>query len=129
MADELMLMITDDGVAEVYDDTYDITIHCTSEEEQKKAVEVINGNRWVPCKERPPEEDGDYWVTVDPDYVPPGYRSVDCITWHNGKWVMADFFVLDGQGRKKPDYKVVDFELPIIAWMPLPKEYREGDAE
>ena len=35
MTDELMLMINDDGVAKVYDDTYDITIHCESEEEQK----------------------------------------------------------------------------------------------
>lgn len=84
---------------------------------------------WVPCKERLPGEDGDYFVTVDPRYVPPGYRSTDVITWRDGKWVMADYFVLDSEGWKKPDFKVVELDAPIIAWMPLPEPYREGADE
>ena len=40
---------------------------------------------------------------------------------------MADYFVLDSEGRKKPDYKVVEMAAPIIAWMPLPKEYQEDE--
>ena len=27
--------------------------------------------KWIPCSERLPEKDGDYYVTVDPLYVPP----------------------------------------------------------
>ena len=80
---------------------------------------------WIPCSKELPEEDGDYWVTVDPRHVPPRYRSTDMITWRDGKWVMADYFVLDGEGLKKPEYKVMEFPLPIIAWMPLPEPYAE----
>ena len=81
---------------------------------------------WIPCKKQLPVEEGDYFVTADPRYVPPGYRSTDVITWRDGKWVMADYFVLDSEGRKKPDFKVVELDAPIIAWMPLPKEYQEA---
>ena len=79
---------------------------------------------WIPCSERLPEEDGDYWVTADPRYVPPQYKSTDIILWSNGKWMMADYFVLDGEGRKMPEYKAVEFYIPIIAWMPLPEPWR-----
>ncbi|HCG58998.1 MAG TPA: hypothetical protein DEV97_03220 [Lachnospiraceae bacterium] len=82
---------------------------------------------WIPCKKQLPVEEDAYFVTVDPRYVPPGYRSTDVITWHDGKWVMADYFVLDSEGRKKPDFKVVELSVPIIAWMPLPKEYQEDE--
>lgn len=75
--------------------------------------------KWIPCSERLPEEDGDYWVTVDPRYVPPQYKSTDIILWSNGKWMMADYFVLDGEGRKMPEYKTVEVDIPIIAWMPI----------
>lgn len=34
MSDGIRLTISDDGVATLYDDTYDITIHCESKEEQ-----------------------------------------------------------------------------------------------
>ena len=81
---------------------------------------------WIPCKKQLPVEEDAYFVTVDPRYVPPGYRSTDVITWHDGKWVMADYFVLDGEGRKEPDFKVIELSVPIIAWMPLPKEYQEA---
>ena len=88
-------------------------------------TDTISRPQWIPCSERLPEEDGDYWVTADPRYVPPGYRSTDVITWCGGKWVMADYFVLDGEGRKMPDFKVVELAVPIIAWMPLPEPYAE----
>lgn len=35
--DYVMLTINEDGIAEAYDDTYDIVIHCESESEQKKS--------------------------------------------------------------------------------------------
>ena len=90
----------------------------------EKAYEQGRCPHWIPCDDRLPEEEGDYLVTVDPDYVPQGYRSTDVITWHNGKWIMADYFVLDGENRKKPEYKVIDFAMPVIAWMPLPEAWR-----
>ena len=64
MSDGIMLTIGDDGEATLYDDTYDITIHCESKEEQdevRKALENIP--QWIPVTERLPEESGLYQVT------------------------------------------------------------------
>lgn len=44
MSDEIMLVFGEDGVAREYDDTWDITIHCESEEEQKAVLEKLNNS-------------------------------------------------------------------------------------
>ena len=41
MSKEIKLIIRPDGVAEKYDDTYDLTIHCTSEYEQREIIKVM----------------------------------------------------------------------------------------
>ena len=38
---ELLLMQNDDGTWGEYDDTWDITIHCTSEQEHERTVKVL----------------------------------------------------------------------------------------
>lgn len=40
---ELVLFCREDGKWAVYDDTYDITIHCESQQEQDKAMELLHG--------------------------------------------------------------------------------------
>ena len=88
------------------------------------AIDALKAEpHWIPCSERLPEENDDYWVTADPRYVPPNYKSTDIVSWYDGKWLMADYFVLDGEKRKMPTYKVIEVNVPIIAWMPLPKPY------
>ncbi len=42
MSRELKVIMNNDGVFEEYDDTYDITIHLESKEEQNKIIEWIN---------------------------------------------------------------------------------------
>ena len=42
MTDGIQLIIREDGTAEEYDDTYDLTIHCTSEDEQKEVLKIMN---------------------------------------------------------------------------------------
>ena len=46
----MLVMIDENGVADVYDDTYDIAIHCESEEDQKEAELALkmrgDGSRW-----------------------------------------------------------------------------------
>lgn len=37
-----LVMLHANGEAEPYDDTWDITIHCTSQEEHKRCVELLN---------------------------------------------------------------------------------------
>ena len=44
MSDEIMLVFGEDGVAREYDDAWDITIHCESEEEQKAVLEKLNNS-------------------------------------------------------------------------------------
>lgn len=39
---ELVLFCRADGKWAVYDDTYDITIHCESQQEQDKAMELLH---------------------------------------------------------------------------------------
>lgn len=56
MSDGFMLYLDDNGVARHYDDTYDITIHCESEEEQQKAIEQLKSLQWIPCSERLPKK-------------------------------------------------------------------------
>ena len=85
-------------------------------------------SQWIPCSEGMPKENDDYWVTADPRYIPPNYKSTDILSWYEGKWLMADYFVLDGEKRKMPTYKVMEVNIPIIAWMPLPKPYG-GESE
>lgn len=63
---ELKLIANDDGVFEEYDDTYDLTIHCTSQEEQDEVLLKLNKTveklppvkpeqKWIPVSERLPE--------------------------------------------------------------------------
>lgn len=48
----IMLIIGEDGKATVYDDTYDIVIHCESQEEQDRVKQLLeNIQRRTPCSE------------------------------------------------------------------------------
>ena len=48
MTDGIMLQISDDGKATLYESTYDITIHCESEKEQHEVMERLNSMNWIP---------------------------------------------------------------------------------
>ena len=52
MSKDLMIYFNEDGVARAYDDTYDIIIHCESEEEQEKAIELIKSTQRKPDEEK-----------------------------------------------------------------------------
>lgn len=41
MSDAMKLIHNEDGTFSAYDDTYDIVIHCETEEEQKKVIEYL----------------------------------------------------------------------------------------
>lgn len=101
----------------------------TISEAHKIAVKALEAQEWIPCKKQLPVENDTYFVTFDPDYLPPGYKSTDAIAWQDGKWIMADYFLLDEEGRKKPEYKVVEVKIPILAWKPLPEPYKAESEE
>ena len=52
MSEELNIIENEDGTFSEYDDTFDITIHCQSEEEQNEVLAKLNApqpkmGRWV----------------------------------------------------------------------------------
>ena len=118
MNDSINLIFDEDGVAREYDDTYDITIHCESQEEQDKVWATLN-RRWIPCSERLPKEKdagilkklgtekrSEYVLaTVEVN----GERMTVTACTHDGKWDWDMKYAF-------PDFKVV-------AWMPMPEPY------
>ena len=121
----ISLMFDENGYAKIYDDTFDITIHCESEEEQNKVLEILN-RRWIPVSEKLPEKDGYYLTT----FVSFGsILLVDVISFaKNLKNV--DHYDFD---KAEPGWYNYDSEYgyykvnSVIAWMPLPERYKEGE--
>ena len=103
---DFMIYFDDNGVAKYYDDTYDITIHCESEEEQRATLERIRSKRWVPCSERLPEnEDNVLCCTA----TKKGLRNV-----------VIGYYILD-----KGCWACAMNSSNVIAWTPLPEPYKE----
>lgn len=55
MSDVMEFVQNEDGTFSTYDDTYDIVIHCETEEEQKKVIERLKDTSWIPASERLPK--------------------------------------------------------------------------
>lgn len=81
---------------------------CQDVTELKKRLE------WIPVAKRPPEEDGDYLVTM----VTPGFNKgrpyTNWLYWDGDdqEWTDTDGDMLSGQ------------ETEVVAWKPLPEPYR-----
>ena len=114
----IKFFINKDGVADVYDDTYDIVIHCESEEDQKDAKEAPKEiRRWIPVTEKLPEPETYILVSFDNFTLPDiaTYRVDD-----------------DGSGAFYPgdeDYTYLSVGFYVNAWMPLPEPYRSEGKE
>ncbi len=70
-----------------------------------------SAQRWIPCSERLPEENGQYLITVKYEHVD-DYEDIysEHGEWVDGKW---DMFLFGHCGKVEN----------IIAWMPLPSPY------
>ena len=118
MSDGIMLQINDNGKASLYDDTYDITIHCETEEDQKRAIEKLNSMRWIPVEEKLPDTDED------------GFSEKVLVSFSNASDPeIGEYRENDEKGT---GFYVGDlletfeeYGLKVNAWMPLPKCYRE----
>ena len=73
---------------------------------------------WIPCSERLPEEAGQYLITVKYKHVNDSYEDVyaEHGEWFDGRWDMFCF----GHCGEVED---------IIAWMPLPEPYKDGEQD
>lgn len=70
MSDGIMIVQNKDGSFSEYDDTYDIVIHCESEDEREKVIESLKSRMWIPVSERLPEEiDRRYYMCLLENHV------------------------------------------------------------
>ena len=102
MSDAMELVQNEDGTFSTYDDTYDITIHCETEEEQKNVIERLKATNWIPVSERLPEDDTTVLVSCKTRRGTAFVRAGYCT---NGSWY------LNCEGVK--------------AWKPFPEPYKE----
>lgn len=80
-------------------------------------------NDWIPCSQRPPEEDGEYIVTLRWDNYP---NSVETLHFTND---LSSVDRVGYAGEKRPGWYEYDsdygcYEIDnVIAWMPRPEPY------
>lgn len=109
MSDVMKLIQNEDDTFSAYDDTYDITIHCETEEERKKVIEHLKSISWIPVNERLPEKHKDVIATVKYN----GFLGM------YGTWLKTAFIGDYGEWNGE----CIGGE--VIAWMPLPELYKE----
>lgn len=59
-----MMNILEKILEKIYDDTYDVVIHCISKEEQDRVVKLIEDSNWIPVDVKLPEINKIVIVTV-----------------------------------------------------------------
>jgi hypothetical protein len=80
MSDGIKIYPTEDGRWDVYDDTYDIVIHCTDQEEQEGiAATLRNCMSWHDVSKELPEKSDNYLVTIEDSA--PNYERHVCISY------------------------------------------------
>ena len=109
----MTLVQNEDGTFSAYDDTYDVVIHCETEEEREKAIERLKSTNWIPIDERLPETD-DYILVSFSNYILPDIGRYEADKNGGGA-----FF----PGNEERSY--ASFGLFINAQMPLPELYKE----
>lgn len=128
MSDGMTLVQSEDGTFSAYDDSYDVVIHCETEEEQKKVIERLKAKNWIPVSERLPEEYDSIFAKL---------KGTD--NWKRGmfektsKYVIAtvafdDGTVLVEQAHTTDGIWRTDNEVlggTVVAWMDYPEPYRE----
>ena len=115
MADGIKIIADENGLFNIYDDTYDVIIHCESEEEQNMVMETLKktANPWIPITERLPETDDYILISFDNFSLPDvGRYEVD----ENGG---GAFYPGD------EDVSYASVGVIVNAWMPLPQPYRQ----
>ena len=113
MTDGIMISIGADGVARMYDDTYDITIHCETQAEHDEAMKILQGFQWIPCTEK----------------LPDSSEKVLCCDKY-GEYLIGRLYEDDTSdtGYGADDYE--DCKMwDCVAWMPLPKPWKGEDNE
>ena len=130
-----------------YHDICDNSDICSiSTPDLKKAVEAyaemnglidhmhyVNDQKWIPCSERTPEDCVPVnvtWINRNPETYYEKIKDVrfsDTAVYCNGRWFWWSSTCIDYlKEYGNNDIDLVDKDIDVIAWMPLPKAY-EGE--
>lgn len=115
----MILTIGEDGVAHKYEKPY-CTIDVATEEdfeELKKLTELGRKMHWIPCSKKLPESSGHYLACIY-DTSLDGYR-IEVIWFAH----VDDYYIEDSEWRE------IDRDKIVTAWMPLPELYKLEAAE
>ena len=82
------------------------------------AIKALEAQRWIPCSERMPKQNGVYVVTRN---ISDGFECRN----------ITDACYFDGTNTWHDDTRVNhsrEYLTDVLAWMPLPEPYREGES-
>ena len=97
---------------------YELPNIAVSRENFEKMRPAQPEQRWIPCSERLPSENGDYLVTLENGVVKIlGYSTTQRTTYPKGF-----YYIKDGFSWRQ-------MQNPVVAWMPLPEPYKGGEQD
>lgn len=86
--------------------------------------------QWIPCSERLPEEENKYLCTCSSDED----DEMFVLSFHKNLYAYDRYVFEQYKGTVHPGFIIYDSiygddEVDVLAWMPLPKPYRENTDE
>ena len=107
---ELKLVENEEGVWELYDDSYDVTIHCETEDEMNRVINILEGKSWISA-DQPPKLEEYVLLSFENFSIPlvGMYRNDD----DGGAYYIGD-----------DEESCISHDIIVNAWMPLPEPYR-----
>ena len=105
------------------------------ENEANKVIKAIEGietvNKWIPCSERLPEElvpVNITWINHNPKSYYADIKDKPFTAtgvYFNGQWYWWSTLCTDTLAEYSHNYDdIIDDDIEITAWMPLPEPYR-----
>ena len=110
-------------------------IEIVKQEAEKLGTDInVGSNGWIPCSERLPEECVPVnvtWINRNPESYYAKIKDVPfsaTAVYYNSKWYWYSSTCVDYLSEYgKNDFDLVDKDIDIIAWQPLPQPYTKGE--
>ena len=82
-----------------------------------------SAQQWIPCSERLPDKEGEYLVTFSDEWK----RNLVRVLWYGTPFDLDDRTMWTFYCEHEYGFEAFKAEKPIVAWMPLPEPYKEGE--